>query len=71
MARRCRCWRAAGVVVVVAEERKSAPRLCGWMDGLVDGWVCVVVVVVKCDMTGVCLLGMFSVLVAHCAFAYV
>ena len=29
-----------------------------WMDGLVDGWVCVVVVVVKCDMTGVCLLGM-------------
>ena len=28
----------------------------GWMDGLVDGWVCVVVVVlVKCDMTGVCL----------------
>ena len=29
------------------------------MDGLVDGWVCVVVVVVvKCDMTGVCLLGM-------------
>ena len=30
----------------------------GWMDELVDGWVCVVVVVVKCDMTGVCLLGM-------------